>query len=145
MEQTFREIRNHIRERILIMDGAMGTRIQAFGLTAENFHRGRFENWRVSLVGNNDVLCLTAPDVIKDIHRLYIEAGADILLMPQSYPEAFEGLPMDAVIVPDGCTIISSRAFADCENLIYARIPADASDIADDAFEGSDQAVLDRD
>ena len=79
MEQTFREIRNHIRERILIMDGAMGTRIQAFGLTAENFHRGRFENWRVSLVGNNDILCLTAPDVIKDIHRLYIEAGADII------------------------------------------------------------------
>ena len=79
MEQTFRKIRDHIRERILIMDGAMGTRIQAFGLTAENFHRGRFENWRVSLVGNNDVLCLTAPDVIKDIHRLYIEAGADII------------------------------------------------------------------
>jgi len=79
MEQTFKEIRDCIRKRILIMDGAMGTRIQAFGLTAESFHKGRFENWRVSLVGNNDILCLTASDVISDIHRLYIEAGADII------------------------------------------------------------------
>lgn len=74
---------------------------------------------------------------------------ANTLILPAALreigAEAFAGLPMDAVIVPDGCTIISSRAFADCENLIYARIPADASDIADDAFEGSDQAALDRD
>ena len=79
MEQTFKEIRDCLARRILIMDGAMGTRIQAFGLSAESFHRGRFASWPVSLVGNNDVLCLTAPEVIKDIHRLYIEAGADII------------------------------------------------------------------
>ena len=79
MEQKFKEIRDCLRERILIMDGAMGTRIQAFGLPAECFHKGRFEDWRVSLVGNNDVLCLTAPEVIADIHRLYIEAGANII------------------------------------------------------------------
>ena len=79
MEQTFREIRDCLQKRILVMDGAMGTRIQAFGLPAESFHKGKFEGWRVSLVGNNDVLCLTAPDVIADIHRLYIEAGADII------------------------------------------------------------------
>ena len=79
MEQTLKEIRSCLAERILIMDGAMGTRIQAFGLPAESFHRGRFEGWRVSLVGNNDVLCLTAPEVIADIHRLYIEAGANII------------------------------------------------------------------
>ena len=65
--------------RILIMDGAMGTRIQAFGLSAESFHKGRFASWPVSLAGNNDVLCLTEPEVIKQIHRLYIEAGADII------------------------------------------------------------------
>ena len=74
---------------------------------------------------------------------------ANTLILPAALreigAEAFEGLPMDAVIVPDGCTVIGSRAFADCENLIYARIPAGASDIADDAFEGSDQAVLNRD
>ena len=79
MEQTFKEISKCLAERILIMDGAMGTRIQAFGLPAERFHKGRFEGWRVSLVGNNDVLCLTAPEAIADIHRLYIEAGADII------------------------------------------------------------------
>ena len=79
MEQTFKEIRDCLARRIMILDGAMGTRIQAFGLPAESFHRGRFASWPVSLVGNNDVLCLTAPEVIKDIHRLYIEAGADII------------------------------------------------------------------
>jgi len=79
MEQTFKEIRACLSKRILIMDGAMGTRIQAFGLPAESFHRGKFSSWPVSLVGNNDVLCLTEPDVISQIHRLYIEAGADII------------------------------------------------------------------
>ncbi|MBP5630566.1 MAG: homocysteine S-methyltransferase family protein, partial [Bacteroidaceae bacterium] len=79
MEQTFKEIRDQLAQRILILDGAMGTRIQAFGLSAESFHRGKFASWPVSLAGNNDVLCLTEPEVIKEIHRLYIEAGADII------------------------------------------------------------------
>jgi 5-methyltetrahydrofolate--homocysteine methyltransferase len=79
MEQTFKEIRDCLAQRILILDGAMGTRIQAFGLSKESFHRGKFASWPVSLVGNNDVLCLTEPEVIKEIHRLYIEAGADII------------------------------------------------------------------
>ena len=79
MEQTFKEIRSCLAERILILDGAMGTRIQAFGLPADSFHKGRFAAWPVSLVGNNDVLCLTSPEVIRDIHRLYVEAGADII------------------------------------------------------------------
>ena len=79
MEQAFKEIKDCLANRILILDGAMGTRIQAFGLSAESFHRGKFASWPVSLVGNNDVLCLTEPDVIKQIHRLYIEAGADII------------------------------------------------------------------
>ena len=68
-----------IQERILILDGAMGTKIQSLGLTAESYHQGQFAGWPVSLVGNNDVLCLTAPDVIKRIHEQYIEAGTDII------------------------------------------------------------------
>ena len=68
-----------LRQRILILDGAMGTKIQAQGLTAADYHRGQFEDWPVSLVGNNDVLSLTAPDVIHRIHEQYIEAGADII------------------------------------------------------------------
>ena len=72
-------IEANLRERILILDGAMGTKIQSLGLTAENYHQGLFEGWPVSLVGNNDVLGLTAPDVIRQIHEQYIQAGADII------------------------------------------------------------------
>ena len=72
-------IEGALRQRILILDGAMGTKIQALGLTAESYHQGQFAGWSVSLVGNNDVLNLTAPDVIRRIHEQYIEAGADII------------------------------------------------------------------
>ena len=68
-----------LRQRILILDGAMGTKIQSAGLTADSYHRGRFAGWPVALTGNNDILNLTAPEVIADIHRQYIEAGADII------------------------------------------------------------------
>lgn len=72
-------IQEQLQQRILILDGAMGTFIQSLGLSAEAFHRGRFAGWPVSLAGNNDVLCLTASDVIADIHRRYVDAGADII------------------------------------------------------------------
>ena len=72
-------IQEQLRQRILILDGAMGTFIQSLGLSAEAFHQGCFARWPVSLVGNNDVLCLTAPEVIANIHRRYVEAGADII------------------------------------------------------------------
>ena len=73
------DIVERLRQRILILDGAMGTKIQSQGLTPDSYHQGRFVQWPVSLVGNNDVLCLTAPTVISDIHRQYVEAGADII------------------------------------------------------------------
>lgn len=57
----------------------MGTKIQSLGITAESYHTGQFKNWPVSLVGNNDILCLTIPDAIRHIHEQYIEAGADII------------------------------------------------------------------
>ena len=57
----------------------MGTKIQSIGITAESYHTGQFKNWPVSLVGNNDILCLTTPEVIRHIHEQYIEAGADII------------------------------------------------------------------
>ena len=72
-------IEAELRQRILILDGAMGTKIQALGLTAESYHQGRFKEWPVALTGNNDVLCITAPDVIRQIHEQYIGAGADII------------------------------------------------------------------
>ena len=57
----------------------MGTKIQSLGLTAESYHQAMFKEWPVALAGNNDVLCLTSPDVIRCIHEQYIEAGADII------------------------------------------------------------------
>lgn len=67
------------RERILILDGAMGTMIQRKGLTEKDFRGERFASWPVDLRGNNDLLSITRPDVIEDIARQYVEAGADII------------------------------------------------------------------
>ena len=68
-----------IQQRILVLDGAMGTKIQTYGLTENDFRGDRFAYLEGQLKGNNDVLSLTRPDVIRDIHRLYLEAGADII------------------------------------------------------------------
>src|SRR5690606_23106182 len=66
-------------ERILILDGAMGTMIQRLGLTEENFRGERFKGWSHPLKGNNDLLVLTEPKQIEDIHYAYFMAGADIV------------------------------------------------------------------
>lgn len=68
-----------VSERILILDGAMGTMIQQYNLKEEDFRGERFSAIPGQLKGNNDLLCLTRPDVIQDIHRKYLEAGADII------------------------------------------------------------------
>lgn len=66
-------------ERILILDGAMGTMIQRRRLSEADFRGQLFADHPVNLAGDNDVLCLTRPDVIRDIHRAYLDAGADII------------------------------------------------------------------
>lgn len=76
MKKTIREL---VRERILILDGAMGTMIQQYNLTEEDFRGERFARIPGQLKGNNDLLCLTRPDVIQDIHRKYLVVGADII------------------------------------------------------------------
>ena len=68
-----------VRERILILDGAMGTMIQQYNLTEEDFRGKRFAQIPGQLKGNNDILCLTRPDVIRDIHRKYLAAGGGII------------------------------------------------------------------
>ena len=73
------QIKNILKERILILDGAMGTMIQRYKLTEEDFRGDRFKNSTTLLKGNNDLLCLTRPDVIEAIHCEYLEAGADII------------------------------------------------------------------
>ena len=68
-----------LRERILILDGAMGTMLQAQGLTEEDFRRHHFTSFRKDLKGNNDVLCMTCPEAVLRVHNAYLEAGADII------------------------------------------------------------------
>src|SRR5688572_20384598 len=73
------KIEDLLKERILIIDGAMGTMIQRHKLEEADFRGERFKNHQHPLKGNNDLLSLTRPDIIQDIHRQYLEAGADII------------------------------------------------------------------
>ena len=72
-------IQELIRQRILVLDGALGTMIQKYNLSEEDFRGTRFVGQPGQMKGNNDLLCLTAPHVIRDIHRKYLDAGADII------------------------------------------------------------------
>src|SRR5690606_33514672 len=73
------ELRSLLDRRILILDGAMGTMIQTYKLSEEQFRGERFKDWASDLRGNNDLLSLTQPQIIDEIHRQYLEAGADII------------------------------------------------------------------
>ena len=76
MKKTLREV---IKDRIIILDGAMGTMIQQYGLEEDDFRGYRYRNAEGMMKGNNDMLNLTRPDVIEDIHAKYLMAGADII------------------------------------------------------------------
>lgn len=76
---TRKDLEKLVRERILILDGAMGTMIQSYGLIEEDFRGERFAFLPGMQKGNNDLLSITRPDVIREIHRRYLEAGADII------------------------------------------------------------------
>lgn len=79
MTQRQAHILQLIKERILVIDGAMGTMIQRYQLQEEDFRGERFQSHPSSLKGNNDLLSITRPDIIKAIHKAYFEAGADIV------------------------------------------------------------------
>ena len=68
-----------LNERILVLDGAMGTMIQTYRLGESDYRGERFRDWPRDLKGNSDLLSLTQPDIIRAIHRAYLDAGADIL------------------------------------------------------------------
>lgn len=74
-----KDIESILKERILVLDGAMGTMIQRYTLEEEDFRKGWFEDHPHSLKGNNDLLSLTRPDIIRSIHAEYLAAGADII------------------------------------------------------------------
>ncbi|MBZ0089980.1 MAG: homocysteine S-methyltransferase family protein, partial [Thermoanaerobaculia bacterium] len=73
------ELQALLADRILLLDGAMGTQVQALKLTEGDLRGERFADWPQALAGNNDLLSLTQPDAIRSIHSAYFEAGADIV------------------------------------------------------------------
>lgn len=77
--QRFQQLRELLGQRIAFLDGAMGTMIQRHKLSEEDFRGNRFKDHTTDLKGNNDLLSLTQPDIIQDIHRKYLEAGSDII------------------------------------------------------------------
>ncbi len=77
--QRIRQLRQLLDERIAVLDGAMGTMVQSYGLQEHDFRGQRFADWPSPLQGNNDLLSLTRPDLVREIHRAYLQAGADIV------------------------------------------------------------------
>ncbi len=75
----FNQLKSILKERILVLDGAMGTMIQRYKLTEADYRGDRFKNFDYDLKGNNDILSLTQPQIIKDIHKEYLKAGSDII------------------------------------------------------------------
>src|SRR5712672_353634 len=79
MPQRIQALQRLLRERIVILDGAMGTMVHQQGLDEKAYRGERFKEWPRDLSGLHDVLCLTQPQAIEAIHRQYLEAGADII------------------------------------------------------------------
>jgi 5-methyltetrahydrofolate--homocysteine methyltransferase len=81
MDRTQRlvALKQSLESRILVLDGAMGTMIQGYGLSEEDFRGDRFADWQMDLKGNNDLLSITQPRVIREIHSAYLTAGSDIV------------------------------------------------------------------
>ncbi|OGU37246.1 MAG: methionine synthase [Ignavibacteria bacterium RIFOXYB2_FULL_35_12] len=79
MNYTLESLQNILQKRILVLDGAMGTMIQRHKLTEKDFRGERFKDHSHDLKGNNDLLNITHPEIIKNIHKAYLEAGADII------------------------------------------------------------------
>ena len=68
-----------IKDKVLVLDGAMGSLIQSYGLSENDFRGERFKDHHIDLKGNNDLLSLIRPDIIEEIHNQYLQAGADII------------------------------------------------------------------
>ena len=69
----------NLQQRILVLDGAMGTMLQRYKFEEEDYRGERFKDWKSPLKGNNDLLSLTQPHAIAEVHKKYLEAGADII------------------------------------------------------------------
>ena len=79
MKNTFQIISNILQDRILVLDGAMGTMIQRYKFNEEDYRGNRFKDYKYPLQGNNDLLSLTQPNAIREIHEKFLDVGADII------------------------------------------------------------------
>ena len=79
MSSKVEQLHQQLKERILVLDGGMGTMIRGYRLSEQDFRGERFADWPCDLKGNNDLLVLSKPEVIREIHDAYFEAGADII------------------------------------------------------------------
>ncbi len=79
MKNTFQIISNILKERVMVLDGAMGTMIQNYKFTEKDYRGNRFKDYEFPLKGNNDLLSLTQPNAIKEIHEKFLDVGADII------------------------------------------------------------------
>src|SRR5690554_1067677 len=75
-----KDIQKELESRVLVMDGAMATLLQEYKLSEEDFRGEKLKNTDSEQKGNNDILSITRPEIISEIHRKYLEAGADIIL-----------------------------------------------------------------
>ena len=73
------KIKDILKERVLVLDGPMGTMVQGYGLNETDFRGSQFEDHSMDQMGNNDILSITRPDIIIEIHESYLEAGADLI------------------------------------------------------------------
>ena len=73
------KIKDILKYRVLVLDGPMGTMVQGYGLKEVDFRGSNFKDHPIDLIGNNDLLSITRPDIIEEIHQSYLEAGADLI------------------------------------------------------------------
>ena len=79
------QIYEEIKKRILVLDGAMGTMLQQYKFTEEDFRGERFKEYPTPLKGNNDLLSITQPEAVKEVHRKYFLAGGSTLVPSQTW------------------------------------------------------------
>lgn len=96
-----------LQERIMVIDGAMGTMIQRYGLEEKDYRGEQFSNWHKDVKGNNDLLSITRPDVIEAIHTQYLEAGADII---ETNTFSAQRISMADYDMQDGCYAMNVEA-----------------------------------
>ena len=73
------KIKDILKKRVLVLDGAMGTMVQGYGLKESDFRGSKFKDHPIDLIGNNDILSITRPEIVREIHHAYLDAGADLI------------------------------------------------------------------